>query len=97
MLKPFLVAFNDAQITRQSLLDFLDTRPEVKNWFAFMPSAIFVVSDRTAQQLAEVIRAGLPGKNFLITEVPRGANDGWMGANVWDFINNPRSSGRWAL
>ena len=97
MLKPFLVAFNDAQITRQSLLDFLDTRPEVKNWFAFMPSAIFVVSDRTAQQLAEVIRAGLPGKNFLITEVPRGANDGWMGENVWDFINNPRSSGRWAL
>ena len=97
MLKPYLVAFNDAQITRQALLDFLDTRPEVKNWFAFMPAAIFVISDRSARQLAEAIRSGFPGKNFVVSEVPAGANDGWLGKDVWDFINNPRSSGRWAL
>lgn len=95
MLKPFVVAFDNTQINRQAVLDFLDTRPEVKNWFAFMPSAIFIISDKTASQIAEAIRSGLPGKNLFVSEVPRGANDGWLGGNVWDFINTPKSTGRW--
>ena len=95
MLKPFLITFDAAQINRQALLDFLDTRSEVKNWFAFLPTAIFVISDHSAQQLAEAIRTGKPGISFVITAMPDGKNDGWLGKNVWEFINNPRSSGRW--
>lgn len=95
MLKPFLIVFNDAQINRQGLLDFLDTRSEIKNWYAFLPTAVFVISENSASQIAEVIRSEFPGKNLFVSEVPRGANDGWLGANVWDFINSPKSSGRW--
>lgn len=97
MLKAFVVIFSDAQINRQALLDFLDTRPEVKNWFAFLPSAIFVVSDKTATQIAEIIRLGFPEKHLFVSEVSRGTNDGWLARNVWDFINAPNSSGRWPL
>jgi hypothetical protein len=95
MLKPFLVAFDSTQLSRQSLLDHLDTRPEVKNWFAFLPSAVVVLSDRTAFNVAACIRAGFPTQQFIVTEIPQGGNDGWLGKNVWEFINNPQSSGRW--
>ncbi len=96
MLKAFVVVFSDAQINRQALLDFLDTRPEVKNWFAFLPGAVFVVSDKTATQVTEIIRMGFPEKSLFVSEVSRGTNDGWLGRNVWDFINTPNSSGRWS-
>lgn len=95
MLKPYLLVFDSSEITRQALLDHLDTRPEVKNWFAFLPTGIFIISDRTALQLTQAVREGLPTASLLISEVPAGANDGWLGKNVWDFINSPKSSGRW--
>jgi hypothetical protein len=97
MLKPYLVVFDASQIVRQSLLDHLDTRPEVKNWFAFLPTAVFVISDHTARQLTEAIRIAFPAASLMVTEVPAGANDGWLGKNVWDFINSPQSSGRWPV
>lgn len=97
MLKPYLVVFNGSEVTRQSLLDHLDTRPEVKNWFAFLPTGVFVISDRTASQLAEAIRIAFPIATFVVTEIPPGANDGWLNKDAWDFINNPSSSGRWPI
>lgn len=95
MLKPYIVVFNDQEISRQAVLDILDTKPEVKNWFAFLPGAIFVISEKTASQLTELIRSSFPIKNLFVSEIPRGANDGWLGANIWEFINTPKSSGRW--
>jgi hypothetical protein len=95
MLKPFLVVFNSTSLSRQSLLAHLDTRSEIKNWMAFLPSAVAVISDRTAQEVAACIRIGFANQNFVVTEIPFGANDGWLTKNVWEFINNPRSSGRW--
>lgn len=96
MLKPFLVIFDNSQLPRQTLLDHLDTRSEIKNWFAFLPSAVVVVSDQTASSVAACIRTGFPNQLFIVTEISSGANDGWLGKNVWDFINNPKSSGRWS-
>jgi hypothetical protein len=95
MLKPFLLVFNDTQITRQTILNYLDTRPEIKNWFAFLPAAVFIISDHTAPSLAGLIRNVFPGKDFVVTEVTSGSNDGWLARNVWEFINYPHSSGRW--
>ena len=97
MLKPFLVVFNNSQITRKDLLDFLDTKPEIKNWFAFMPSAIFVISDRRAFQISQFIHTRFPEVYFVVSEVPKGENDGWLSKEAWNFINNPLSSGRWPL
>lgn len=95
MLKPFLLVFNDSLVTRQAILDHLDTRPEIKNWFAFLPTAIFIISDRNATTLSNLIQNTFPGRFFMITEVPPGSNNGWLAKDAWDFINFPRSSGRW--
>jgi len=95
MLRPFLLIFDTIYGPRQDILNYLDTRPEIKNWYAFMPTAIIVISDCQAPQIAALFRQRFPGRQFMITEVPRGENDGWLNKNVWDFINNPQSTGRW--
>ena len=95
MLKPFLLVFDLAGGPRQAILDYLDTRPEIKNWLAILPTAIFLISDRDSFQIANLFRQNFPGRLFFITEVPPGANDGWLYPQNWDFINNPKPSGRW--
>lgn len=95
MLKPFILVYNTFQLTRQEILDFLDSRPEVKNWYAFLPTSIMIISDRTAYQLAEIFRQKYPNTYFIISEIPYGNNDGWLDKKVWSFINNSVSSGRW--
>jgi hypothetical protein len=95
LLVTYLLTFSDQQVTRKEILDYLDTRPEVKNWFAFLPASILIVSDTSVQVLTNLLCQRFPGKNFLITGVPVGQNNGWLAQNVWDFINNPKSTGRW--
>jgi len=95
ILKPFLLVFDNSQLMRQAILDYLDTRSDVKNWFAFLPTSIVIISDQTAYKLAEIIRQKFPDVLFIISEIPVGSNDGWLDGRVWSFINNPVSSGRW--
>lgn len=91
MLKPYLLIFNVTDGERQKILDFLDTRHEVKNWYAFMPSGIIIISDKTAHDLQKMFLDGFPKRYHLITEIPYGANNGWLDKNVWEFINKPKS------
>jgi hypothetical protein len=95
MLKPYLLVFNDTVTKRQQVLDYLDTCHEVKNWYAFLSNGIFIISKLNASALSALIRNKFPDLWFIITEIPSGANDGWQTEVVWNFINNPKSSGRW--
>jgi hypothetical protein len=87
--------FNEFQITRDAILAYLDTRQEVKNWFAILPAGIIIISNRNAYQLSEILRQKFSGSLFIISEIPTGNNDGWLDQKAWSFINNPVSSGRW--
>jgi len=95
MLRAFLLVFDSYEVTRQAILDYLDTQSAIKHWYAFLPTAIVVISDQTPYLLATVFRQKFPSKFFIISEVLFGRNDGWLPKGVWDFINNPKSSGRW--
>lgn len=95
MLTPYLFSFNCLAMPRQQVLDFLDTLPQVLNWYAVLAESIIVISEHNAAELRELIRNRYPYTFFIITEIPRGNNDGLLPKAAWDFINNPRSSGRW--
>jgi hypothetical protein len=69
--------------------------PNVKNWFAFLPTGIFIISPDNPHNISESIRTRFPEKQFVITEVPVGANNGLIHKAAWEFINSPKSSGRW--
>lgn len=94
-MKAFLLVFPPEIMPRQAILNFLDTRSEVLNWLAIFSGAILVVSEQDVRQLSELFRQGFPGIEFFLTEVLYQKNDGWQNSAVWDFVNNPKSSGRW--
>ena len=94
-MRAFLLSFNDAIVPRQVVLNFLDTRPEVLNWYAPLQGGVFIISNLNAQGLAELIRQAFPNLYFVIAELPRGYNDGMLPSAAWQFINDPKSSGRW--
>jgi hypothetical protein len=97
MLTPYLLIFKQSEGYRQDILNYLDTCREVKNWYAFMPEAIFIISDVDAHVLTKVFQRKYPNRNFMITEIPVGRNNGWLNSQEWDFINHPKSSGRWPV
>ena len=95
LLRSYVLIFNSVFVPRQTMLDFLNTRREVLNWYAFLDGTIFIISRQNATQLGEMIHTQFPTVFFLVTTVPNYDNNGWLPKAAWDFINIPRSSGRW--
>jgi len=94
-MKSFLLVFEPVAGPRRDILDYFDTRPEILNWYAIFSGAILLVSEHNAFELSELFRTRFPGREFFLTELPAYGNNGWMLPTVWEFVNNPKSSGRW--
>ncbi|MEK9509444.1 hypothetical protein WI460_14705 [Gemmatimonadota bacterium Y43] len=77
------------------LTTFLDGRPEILNWLIVMPGMMVVVSRSDLLALTDILHAAFPWLKFMLTEVQSHTVNGFMDNAVWDFVNNPRSSGRW--
>jgi len=82
-------------VQQQFILDFLDTRPEVLNWYSLPPSNILIVSRSDLAALTGLVHVSFPWLYFTLAEVDSHQVNGWMNTQVWDFIANPKSSGRW--
>src|ERR1035437_4102748 len=88
-----VIDFNPFSLGRRELLQHLDTLPDVWNWFTALPGQVIIVSEQTAYDIGAVIRARFPNQFFTVSGIT--AIDGWMTKEFWDFVNNPKSSGRW--
>ena len=95
MLKSYVLNFDAGMCSRQTILALLDSLPSVKNWYAFLPSAVFIISDNSAHELAQSLLAKVNGSMYFVSEINPAAHNGWLPKAAWDFINNPKSSGRW--
>ena len=91
----FLVNFNPFSLSRQNLLNYLDTQPDVVNWLtsSAVPGQVIVVSERSSSEVAALIRTRFPSESFTVSTVSE--IDGWMNQGYWDFVNAPKASGRW--
>jgi len=89
----YILVFDDALGTRKEIQDFLNTRPEILNWYACMSNAIFIVSDKTAATLQKVISEFNVGKNanFIVLDV-KTDRQGWLPIKAWEFISNPKAN-----
>jgi hypothetical protein len=86
----YVLVFDDAVGTRREVLDFLDKLPEILNWYACMSNAVFVVSNKTANELADLFRKFTKDKGrFVILDTETDRN-GWLPKPAWEFIRNPR-------
>jgi len=104
MLNAFLVIFEPIVINplipggitvRKTLLDFLDTRSEIKNWITVTSASFLVASDNNATSISAILHQKFPTLLFLVTKVESKNSNGWLNENIWRFINSPKSSGKW--
>lgn len=85
------------KVDREMIQNFLDTRPEVLNWFGAMPYTIILISNSDVRYLTKLLMEKYDNDiSFLITPIVSENMDGFIGRPVWDFINNPKPSGRWS-
>ena len=96
-MEAYIISFTSANypvIDRQVILDFLNTQPIIKNWLAVMPHTILVATESSIKDVSKLLTERFPHNlTFLITEA--GYADGLANNQVWDFLNTPKSSGRW--
>ncbi len=90
-MKVFLLTINDTIGVDQTLLDFLNSQPEILNWF-YLPPSVFIVSNSNAHVISDLIRTNIPGMLFFITEIVPANNNGFLPQMAWDFINNPKAN-----
>lgn len=80
---------------RDLVLRHLDSRTEIQNWLAIFPGAVLIASKSDLAALTGLLHVTAQGWNFFAAEVTSSTTNGWMNQQVWDFINSPKSSGRW--
>ena len=84
----YLLVYNDEVGTREQVRDFIDGVPEILNWRYDIPHTFYLVSECSAEELADLL-LGFAGKQgrFLIAEVT-GNKQGWLPRRTWELLNH---------
>lgn len=85
--RAYLLIYSDSMGEREEVKGFLDKQAEISHWRFDMPNTFYLVSDRSAQELYEVVqRFNEKRGRFLISEI--GSNkQGWLPAKTWHLLN----------
>ncbi len=94
-MRAYVVNYNPLMLPTHELWGYFDSRSEILNWYLPFAGTIMVVSNHNPTSLANLMSLRFPTHNFLITESNIYNTDGRLANVAWDFIRNPKSSGRW--
>ena len=89
----YLIIFNDRLGSREEVIEFLDSAPEVTYWYSCMPMCLFFTSTLTAAQMARRVRKRFgsdAGQRFLVSEVHED-RQGWLPKKAWHLFRHPNS------
>lgn len=86
----YVFVYDEKFGTREEIKNFLDSRPEVLNWYYCMSNSFFLVSNKTATTLQQLI-SGINKNNayFIILDAKTDKN-GWLPRKIWEFLNTPK-------
>lgn len=83
----YLFIYNDDFGNRETVKDILDSIPEITDWRYDLPHAFYLISDLSADQLADLVIEKKANARFFLTEVGQN-RQGWLPKATWDFLNN---------
>ena len=87
----YILVFNSAVGTREQVLKFIDTIPEITYWYACLPNCVFLTSTLSAKGISRRIKDkfGSEGEQqFFVTEVHED-RQGWLPKAVWHMFREP--------
>jgi hypothetical protein len=88
----YLLVFDDAAGTMNAVRSFIDSRPEILNWYTCMPNTFFMVSELPAADLTKLFREFTKDQGrFIIVDLATDRN-GWLPSKAWEFIRNPKAA-----
>lgn len=80
----------------EKMIPKLDSISAIRNWFRYIPTCYILLGEdsSSAAEISQLIRTAAPGVVFIVAEVHGYAMDGWIAQKLWDFVNDPKDSGR---
>jgi len=79
---------------RDAFIAAVDATPMVRNWIKVSDSLIFIATYRTPAMISEHLHGVLSSHTFLVAELTQATTSGWLFKHVWDFLNDPKDSGK---
>lgn len=88
MKKAYLLVYSDNIGDRASVKAIIDSIPGILNWRYDMPNCFYIISEKTAQELVNLIESKIhsASKRFFITEISTN-RQGYLPKDTWDFID----------
>lgn len=88
MRKSYLFVYNDTVGTREEIKNHLNTMSSVITWRFDMPNVFYIISENTADEIAEEFekKAGTGGR-FIFLEY-NGNAQGRLTGESWYLLNN---------
>lgn len=86
MKKAYIFVYSNNLGTRESIKNTIDSMKEIIDWRYDLPNSFYLISEKSATDLANQIRAILGDKRFIITEISSN-KQGWLQPTTWHFIN----------
>lgn len=86
----YLLSYDPGAVTPTALLEDLEELPEeIVNWVAPYPGAVFVVTQRTARELAKLLRdeTALHGERFAVFDTAADRS-GWLPKSIWTMLHD---------
>ena len=87
-MKSYLLSHGEA-CTPEHVQRVLNDTRAVETWVTPFPYAAILISRLDVRDLAAVIRERLPGVWLMVTELNGGAVQGWLPADLWEYVNDP--------
>ncbi len=98
-MRPFLLVWNAAQldIMQDQLLAYLDTRNEIRNYFAPFPGTVLLIAEQTQtpSSLSHLIHNRYLEMTFAVLPADQWSTNGWMPKMFWDLMREPKESERY--
>lgn len=87
-MKSYLLSHSETCTPEHVQRVFNDIRA-VETWITPFPYAAILISRLDVRDLAAVIRERLPGVWLMVTELNGRSVQGWLPADLWDYVNDP--------
>lgn len=85
--RTYLFIYSGDVGTREEVRDYIDEVPEILNWRYDIPYAFYLVSECSADEIADIILDHTGGEGrFLVAEVTENSQ-GWLPKRTWRLLN----------
>src|ERR1043165_3629410 len=91
-MKAYIISFYQREISDDELVAFLEAKREVLNLMRALPDTVFIISDRDASSLTNLIDRKFPHAFSIVAEYEPYNTDGSLPEEMWNFLNEPRRS-----